>query len=228
MAKLVITLDGAQVGEVPIEKERITIGRRAENDIQLDHIAVSGQHAAVVTILNDSFLEDLGSTNGTLVNGDAIRKRFLRDGDLIEIGRHRLRFVGDVVTTREAADFEKTMVLNRPGSAVGVHAATAPEPVARAPLPVESGLEPPTHAAGLFGAGLEPAVRKPEPLVSLPESAASLPEPAASLPEPAASPPEPAAAPAPLAPRARRAQRSCLGAGHQPERCPGAAAGSQR
>jgi hypothetical protein len=117
MAKLQITLDGIQVGEVPVDKERITIGRRADNDIQLDHIAVSGQHAAVVTILNDSFLEDLGSTNGTMVNGGTVRKHFLRDGDLVEIGRHRMRFVGEVLATRELADFEKTMVLNRPTAA---------------------------------------------------------------------------------------------------------------
>ncbi len=114
MAKLLITLDGAQVGEIDVNKERISIGRRADNDIQLDHIAVSGQHAVVVSILNDSFLEDLGSTNGTLVNGAAVRKHFLRNGDLVEIGRHRLRYIGDQVAPREASDFEKTMVLNRP------------------------------------------------------------------------------------------------------------------
>lgn len=114
MAKLLITLDGVQVGERDVDKERISIGRRAHNDIVLDNIGVSGEHAVVVTILNDSFLEDMGSTNGTVVNGAAVRKHFLRNGDLIEIGRHRMRFVGETAGTREAADFEKTMVLNRP------------------------------------------------------------------------------------------------------------------
>ena len=116
MAKLLITLDGVQVADFPVEKERITIGRRDFNDIQLDHIGVSGEHAVLVTILNDSFVEDLGSTNGTLVNGAPVRKHFLRNGDLIEIGRHRLRFIGDVAVTRHAADYEKTMVLNRPSA----------------------------------------------------------------------------------------------------------------
>jgi len=141
MAKLLITLDGAQVGEIEVDKERISIGRRADNDIQLDHIAVSGQHAVVVSILNDSFLEDLGSTNGTLVNGAAVRKHFLRNGDLVEIGRHRLRYIGDQVAPREAADFEKTMVLNRPLAtstgaplAAGVASATLANPA-----PADSG-----------------------------------------------------------------------------------------
>lgn len=118
MARLLITLDGVQVGEREVDKDRLTIGRRAHNDIVLDHIGVSGEHAAVVTILNDSFLEDLGSTNGTLVNGSPVRKHFLRNGDLVEVGRHKLRFFGEVAATREAADFEKTMVLNRPAVAL--------------------------------------------------------------------------------------------------------------
>lgn len=126
MAKLIITLDGAQVGEVAVDKERITIGRRPENDIQLDHIAVSSQHAAIVSILNDSFLEDLGSTNGTVVNGGAVHKHFLRNGDLIEIGRHRMRYIGDVTATRATSDFEKTMVLNRPTAAATPPVQTTP------------------------------------------------------------------------------------------------------
>src|SRR5208337_4462047 len=81
--------------DVPLARERTTIGRRADNDICLPDLAVSGEHAVVVTILADSFLEDLGSTNGTQVNGKAIGKHFLRDRDRIEIGHHRLVYCVD-------------------------------------------------------------------------------------------------------------------------------------
>ena len=73
MAKLIMSLDNAVIREVPLDKERFTIGRKPHNDIQIDNLAVSGEHALIVTILNDSFLEDLGSTNGTLVNGNPVR-----------------------------------------------------------------------------------------------------------------------------------------------------------
>ena len=81
--------------DVPLDRERITIGRRADNDVCLPYPAVSGEHAVVVTILADSFLEDLGSTNGTLVNGKPIAKHFLRDRDQIDIGRHMLLYFVD-------------------------------------------------------------------------------------------------------------------------------------
>ena len=69
MAKMILSMDGLVLKEIPLTKERMTIGRKPHNDIQIDNLAISGEHAAVVTILNDSFLEDLNSTNGTLVNG---------------------------------------------------------------------------------------------------------------------------------------------------------------
>ena len=90
MGKLVLRLPDGATREIALERERVTIGRRADNDICLPYPAVSGEHAAVVTILDDSFLEDLNSTNGTLVNGKAITKHFLRDHDEIDIGRHKL------------------------------------------------------------------------------------------------------------------------------------------
>jgi len=96
MAKLVLYLPDGTTLDVPLAKERITIGRRADNDLCLPFPAVSGEHAQVVTILADSFLEDLGSTNGTLVNGRPIAKHFLRDRDQIDIGRQLLVFLADV------------------------------------------------------------------------------------------------------------------------------------
>ncbi len=95
MGKLVLYLADGTLLHVPLDKERITIGRRADNDVCLPYPAVSGEHAAVVTILADSFLEDLGSTNGTLVNGKAAGKHFLNDRDQIDIGRQRLTYLAD-------------------------------------------------------------------------------------------------------------------------------------
>ena len=113
MAKLILSMDGLVLKEIPLTKERTTIGRKPHNDIQIDNLAVSGEHAVIVTILNDSFLEDLGSTNGTLVNGQPIKKHFLQNNDVVELGKYKLKFVGEAAPAAgaEKADFEKTMVL---------------------------------------------------------------------------------------------------------------------
>ena len=115
MAKLIMSLDNAVIREVSLDKERFTIGRKAHNDIQIDNLAVSGEHALIVTILNDSFLEDLGSTNGTLVNGNPIKKHILQHNDVIEIGKYKLKYLSEQPTGQASvADFEKTMVLRAP------------------------------------------------------------------------------------------------------------------
>ena len=119
MAKLILSMDGLVLKEIPLAKERTTIGRKPHNDIQIDNLAVSGEHAVIVTILNDSFLEDLGSTNGTVVNGNPVKKHFLQNNDVIELGKYKLKFVGEASGASaggDKADFEKTMVL-RPASA---------------------------------------------------------------------------------------------------------------
>src|ERR1700681_4476095 len=95
MSKLVLHLEDGTTLDIPLDDERITIGRRADNDVCLPNLAVSSEHAVVVTILADSFLEDLGSTNGTLVNGNPIVKHFLRDRDEIDIGRHKFVYCTD-------------------------------------------------------------------------------------------------------------------------------------
>src|SRR5690348_902978 len=127
MAKLILSMDGLVLKEIPLTKERTTIGRKPHNDIQIDNLAVSGEHAVIVTILNDSFLEDLGSTNGTVVNGNPIKKHFLQNNDVVELGKYKLKFVGEAAPAAgaggEKADFEKTMVL-RP-SAMKAAAAAA-------------------------------------------------------------------------------------------------------
>ena len=113
-AKLILSMDGAVLKEYPLNKERMTIGRKPHNDIAIDNLAVSGEHAAIVTILNDSFLEDLDSTNGLEVNGTPTKKHFLQNNDVIGIGKYKLKYINDQVTQSTPADFEKTMVLRNP------------------------------------------------------------------------------------------------------------------
>lgn len=113
-AKLILSVDGVVINEHPINKERMTIGRKAHNDIILDNLAVSGEHAAVVTILNDSFLEDLDSTNGLEVNGVVVKKHFMQPNDVISIGKYQIKYINDQANQTSPADFEKTMVLRAP------------------------------------------------------------------------------------------------------------------
>ena len=111
MAKLILSMDGLVLKELPLLKERTTIGRKPHNDIQIDNLAISGEHAVIVTILNDSFLEDMNSTNGTYVNGQPIKKHFLQNNDVVELGKYRLKYINETPTQSQAPDFEKTMVL---------------------------------------------------------------------------------------------------------------------
>jgi pSer/pThr/pTyr-binding forkhead associated (FHA) protein len=109
MARLILTLDGQVLAEYNMNKERYTVGRLPDNDIRIDNPAVSGHHSLIINILNDSFLEDLNSTNGTYVNGKLIKKHALQHGDVITVGHHQLRFVEDDDAQQD--EFEKTMVI---------------------------------------------------------------------------------------------------------------------
>jgi pSer/pThr/pTyr-binding forkhead associated (FHA) protein len=129
MAKLILSMDGLVLKEITLTKERTTIGRKPHNDIQIDNLAVSGEHAVIVTILQDSFLEDLGSTNGTVVNGQSVKKHFLQNNDIIELGKYKLKYLNETAAgVGKAADFEKTMVL-RPGAVKPAAAAAPATPV---------------------------------------------------------------------------------------------------
>jgi len=154
MSKLILSFEGTMLKTVDLNKERITIGRRPDNDIQVDNLAVSGLHATVTTVLNDSVIEDQNSTNGTLINGELTQKHLLKHGDIIEIGKHTLRYVVETATATPYQEFAKTMVIRRPDAAAhGAHAAHAehapplthaavpaprPAPAAAAPAPVLS------------------------------------------------------------------------------------------
>lgn len=128
MARLVLSLEDQVLAEYNMNKERYTIGRLPDNDIRIDNPAVSGHHSLIINILNDSFLEDLNSTNGTYVNGKLIKKHALQHGDVITVGHHALRFVEEDEVQDE---FQKTLVI-QPGSrpVEQLRAATAATPPA--------------------------------------------------------------------------------------------------
>jgi pSer/pThr/pTyr-binding forkhead associated (FHA) protein len=111
MARLILSLDSQVLAEYNMSKERYTIGRLPDNDVRIDNPAVSGHHSLIINILNDSFLEDLNSTNGTYVNGKLIKKHALQHGDVITIGHHQLRFSDQHADETEQDEFEKTMVI---------------------------------------------------------------------------------------------------------------------
>lgn len=109
MGKLVVSLDGVVIKEVQITKDKTTLGRRPYNDIVIDNLAVSGEHAVMQLVGSDVFIEDLNSTNGTYINGKAVKKQLLNHNDTVEIGKYKIKFIKD-----EAPDYEKTMIM-RPG-----------------------------------------------------------------------------------------------------------------
>jgi pSer/pThr/pTyr-binding forkhead associated (FHA) protein len=111
MARLFLSLDNQVLAEYNMTKERYTVGRLPDNDVRIDNPAVSGHHSLIINILNDSFLEDLNSTNGTYVNGKLIKKHALQHGDVITIGHHQLRFSDQQTNDSEQDEFEKTMVI---------------------------------------------------------------------------------------------------------------------
>jgi pSer/pThr/pTyr-binding forkhead associated (FHA) protein len=145
MGKLVVSLDGVVIKEVQITKDKTTLGRRPYNDIVIDNLAVSGEHAVLQMVGADVFIEDLNSTNGTYINGKAIKKQLLAHNDTVEIGKYKIKYLVD-----DGTDFEKTMVM-RAGSVAGVPAEAQHGFSHTAPA-----VETATHFAGLAG-GTAPA-----------------------------------------------------------------------
>lgn len=139
MAKIILTKGGSVVQELALHKERTTIGRRPHNDLVIDHPAISGEHAAIITVYNDSFLEDLNSTNGTQVNGHLITKHFLQHNDVIHMAEYKLVYLVDsdqdikdsrpkmfpiprpdaVITVLDGSSCGKTMLLTKVLTTIG-------------------------------------------------------------------------------------------------------------
>lgn len=116
MAKIIVTLNDAILEELPLVKVRTNIGRRPTNDIHLDNLAISGEHATIVKMGSDYFIEDMDSTNGTLVNGETTKKQLLKDQDIIELGKYQLQFLNDASEVQSSFNassaFEKTMMMH--------------------------------------------------------------------------------------------------------------------
>jgi pSer/pThr/pTyr-binding forkhead associated (FHA) protein len=126
MPKMIVSIDGVVIKEVQLTKDRTTLGRRPYNDIVIDNLAVSGEHAVIQLAGNEVHLEDLNSTNGTYVNGKAVKKQLLANNDTIEIGKYKIKYVNE---TAEAG-FERTMVIKAGTAGVAASAAATPAPAA--------------------------------------------------------------------------------------------------
>jgi len=155
MPKLVVAIDGVVLKEVSLAKERTTLGRRPYNDIVIDNLAVSGEHAVLHMIGNDVYLEDLNSTNGTYVNARAIRKQALEHNDVIEVGKYKIRYLAVAGATESA-------VAPRPAAA-GLVPASAPVPLsmgATAPMPLGGAVSAVIRVLSGSGAGREVSLQK--------------------------------------------------------------------
>ena len=115
MPKMIVSIDGVVIKEVQLTKDRTTLGRRPYNDIVIDNLAVSGEHAVLQMAGNVVHLEDLNSTNGTYVNGKAAKKQLLQNGDVVEVGKYKIKYVNEVVEQ----GYEKTMMF-RPEAAAAM------------------------------------------------------------------------------------------------------------
>ncbi|MDQ6991389.1 MAG: FHA domain-containing protein [Mariprofundaceae bacterium] len=114
--KLVLRFKGEIIEAYLLTNEETTIGRKANNTIEIDNLSVSSLHARVLQIGNKTILEDMGSTNGTLVNKKTVHKHILQDGDIIGIGKHSLVFVDantkNISNEEVEDDMDKTMIIS--------------------------------------------------------------------------------------------------------------------
>jgi pSer/pThr/pTyr-binding forkhead associated (FHA) protein len=125
MPKMIVSIDGVVIKEVQLTKDRTTLGRRPYNDIVIDNLAVSGEHAVLQLTGNEVYLEDLNSTNGTYVNGKAVKKQLLQNNDTVEIGKYKIKFINEA----PGATFEKTMIM-KSGSLPSMPKPASPAPAA--------------------------------------------------------------------------------------------------
>ena len=137
MPKMIVSIDGVVIKEVQLTKDRTTLGRRPYNDIVIDNLAVSGEHAVLQMMANEVYLEDLNSTNGTYVNGKAVKKQLLQNNDTVEIGKYKIKYINEAATP----GYDKTVII-KAGSI----------PLAAAPARAEGGTVAASELAGLAAA----------------------------------------------------------------------------
>jgi len=137
MPKLVVSLDGVVIKEVQLTKDKTTLGRRPYNDIVIDNLAVSGEHAVLQMVGQEVYIEDQNSTNGTYINGRAVKKQLLQHNDTVEIGKYKIKYL-----VEEGGDYEKTMIL-KPGQVPPVAPPRA-QPTQPAAFATTPGLHAPT------------------------------------------------------------------------------------
>jgi predicted component of type VI protein secretion system len=144
MAKLQLSFQGKILSEIPLDKEHISIGRKPDNDIHIDNLAVSSHHAVIHTLFNQAFVEDLHSTNGTFLNGQRIEKQVLKEGDVLLIGKHELIYTSadSTAEAEEEDQFDRTVIIRSPFSG----APPAPAPAAPAPAPQPAAAAAKTNA----------------------------------------------------------------------------------
>jgi pSer/pThr/pTyr-binding forkhead associated (FHA) protein len=148
MPKMIVSIDGVVIKEVQLTKDRTTLGRRPYNDIVIDNLAVSGEHAVLQMTGNEVYLEDLNSTNGTYVNGKAVKKQLLQNNDTVEIGKYKIKYINEAAS----AGFEKTMVIKAGGAGLAVPPAAASPAAAASAAPVAEGAGPNGSIKVLSGA----------------------------------------------------------------------------
>jgi hypothetical protein len=130
MPKVSVILDGNVIKEVELTKERTTLGRRPYNDIVIENLTVSGEHIALSLIGGQVMVEDLNSTNGTYIGGKAVKTQLLQDGDMLEVGKYKVKFESD----QSDEGFEKTMIFKPAAGALPRPPAHRPVPAAPAPV----------------------------------------------------------------------------------------------
>ena len=151
MPKLIVSIDGVVIKEVTLAKDRTTLGRRPYNDIVIDNLAISGEHAVLHMIGSDVYLEDLNSTNGTYVNARAIKKQALEHNDVIEVGKYKIRYLASS-TVSESAGLLRSHITSSP---IPLHAA----PTELSPLASAGGVAVIRVLSGA-GAGRELSLQK--------------------------------------------------------------------
>lgn len=136
MPKMIVSIDEVVIKELQLTKDRTTIGRRPYNDVVIDNLAVSGEHAVLIMNGSEVVIEDLNSTNGTYVNGKAVKQHHLQNGDGIEIAKYKIKFVAD--GTPEAAERSMPGSLQRGVAPPAAAPAFTTEAVSTAPQPASS------------------------------------------------------------------------------------------